>query len=365
MHVIRARNVHQALPEALYQIQRHGVKRDSRNGPVLKFPEPCTIVYEHPCERVVFWPEREANPTFHLLEALWMLAGRNDVQFVASLVPRMATFSDDGQTLNGAYGYRWRHHFRTPEGQVIDQIQTIAQALRLNRNCRRQVLSMWDGGHDLGLQSKDLPCNTHAYFSINDDGLLDMMVCNRSNDLVWGALGANAVHFSVLQEFMASLIGVGVGRYWQTSNNMHLYLEHHEKLMEELSPKAYPSQQYRETCPYESGRVKPSPLVPQGDANAWLREVEMFLDVGVAMGMRDPFVKRVAAPLAEAYALYRSAESPSGLTQALDRVGHCEAEDWRLAAQEWYERRLEKAKAKCADGYEFDPQKALQPGKMS
>ena len=40
------------------------------------------------------------------------------------------------------------------------------------------------------LKSKDVPCNTHAYFAINAEGSLDLTVCNRSNDLVWGCLGA-------------------------------------------------------------------------------------------------------------------------------------------------------------------------------
>ena len=32
---------------------------------------------------------------------------------------------------------------------------------------------------------------------------LCMTVCNRSNDMLWGAYGANVVHMSMLQEFVA------------------------------------------------------------------------------------------------------------------------------------------------------------------
>ena len=67
---------------------------------------------------------------------------------------------------------------------------------------------MWDAKQDLSHrnESKDLPCNTHVYFSIRE-GFLDMTVCNRSNDLIWGCCGANAVHMSFLQEYVATMWG--------------------------------------------------------------------------------------------------------------------------------------------------------------
>jgi hypothetical protein len=111
MKVIEARNAHTMYPEALRQLRLFGKERDSRNGPVTKFDGPCTLLYNRPEERVVFWRERDANPFFHLLESLWMLAGRNDVAYPAGIVKTMVDFSDDGRTYNGAYGYRWRHHF--------------------------------------------------------------------------------------------------------------------------------------------------------------------------------------------------------------------------------------------------------------
>ncbi len=85
MNVISVRNVHEALPEALRFLRQTGVPRDSRNGAVLQAPCPVTTVYRRPDERVLFWPERDANPFFHFMESLWMLAGRNDVAWPADL----------------------------------------------------------------------------------------------------------------------------------------------------------------------------------------------------------------------------------------------------------------------------------------
>ena len=38
MHVIKVRNVQAALPVGLEYLDRYGIKRDSRNGPVIVAP---------------------------------------------------------------------------------------------------------------------------------------------------------------------------------------------------------------------------------------------------------------------------------------------------------------------------------------
>lgn len=219
MKVITAENVHVALPLALQMLEQIGVERESRNGPVLVAPCPVTTVYHKPLERVLFYPERDANPFFHLYESLWMLAGREDVAGVARYVPRMADFSDDGSTFHGAYGYRWRHHF------CCDQLTIIAEALKNNPDDRRCMLQMWCASSDLGAAGKDFPCNTMASFQRGVAGELNMTVFCRSNDIILGAYGANAVHFSMLLEYMALMIGCPVGSYTQVSVNWHAYKE--------------------------------------------------------------------------------------------------------------------------------------------
>src|SRR3546814_11214716 len=100
-----------------------GVTSDSRNGQVKAAPGATLIKFRQPWERVLFNAERDANPIFHLLEAVWMLAGRNDVAFVTKFTSNMASFSDDGSPFNAAYGYRWRHHFG------FDQLETVVDML--------------------------------------------------------------------------------------------------------------------------------------------------------------------------------------------------------------------------------------------
>lgn len=341
MHVVRTRNVHQALPEVMHLLKTFGKPQDSRNGPVLRILEPVSIVYEKPCERVMLWPQRDANPFFHVLESLWMLAGRNDVAFPASIVQNMASFSDDGVHFHGAYGYRWRQWFKVPDGP--DQLTAIAEALRENPNCRRQVLQMWDASYDLGVPTKDAPCNTHAYFSIDDTNCLNMMVCNRSNDAVWGALGANAVHFSVLQEYMAAMIGCGMGKYWQTTNNLHLYLDLHADLMEEMAAKAFPSKQYESSDLYHTGRMLVTPLVRRTVAQ-FDADTRMLLEEGCPpLGTQDWFTRKIASPMLGAIRAYKYGDGNKRerLLRAQEVVAAEMPDnyDWTIAATEWLARR--------------------------
>lgn len=223
MLVIHAGNPLSALHQSLLMLEHSHVRKttSSRNGPVVRFNQPVTTVWTDPINRILWSPVRDCNPFLHLIESAWMLAGRNDVATVSKLAKQMGTYTDDGSTLNGAYGFRWRRHFG------YDQITALIQELRTNRETRRCVLQMWDGAEDLksGISgSSDIPCNTAIYFDPMD-GVLNMTVTNRSNDSIWGAYGANLVHMSILHEYIATLAGFKVGIYYQMSNNLHFYIE--------------------------------------------------------------------------------------------------------------------------------------------
>lgn len=342
MILIKARNVHQALPIALGMLYQEGVHRETRNGPVLMFPEPVTTVYEQPEERVLFWAQRDANPFFHLVESLWMLGGRNDVAYVTDYVKRMADFSDDGKVFHGAYGFRWREHFG------IDQLSVITDALRKNPDDRRQVLSMWDAEADLGRVGKDLPCNLQTTFQVNVDGKLDMMVTNRSNDMVWGAYGANAVHFSMLHEYVARSIGREVGKYWQVSANFHAYLNTYEQVEElaALAPSMHgPGRSLEMRDPYLCGETSPFPIM-NGSQAEWDVELGMFLNDPLRFSFNEPFFEMVAKPMYEAHEAYKRTKGGDRYDNALVCLEKVAASDWQMAAIEWIERRRAKASAK-------------------
>ncbi len=210
----------EALYLSLHALVTRAVFSESRNGPVARFPGLVVSEWVDPTQRISWSPVRDANPFLHYIEAFWMLAGRNDVALVAKLAANMQNYSDDGETLYGAYGFRWRKHFG------FDQISAIIDELKRDPTSRRCVLQMWDGHEELHKAlngGKDVCCN-HAITFDPCDGYLNMSVSNRSNDQVWGAYGANVVHMSILHEYVAAQTGLKLGSYFQNSSNLHLYL---------------------------------------------------------------------------------------------------------------------------------------------
>lgn len=341
MRLISVRNVHRALPEGVRALLTVGRRDITRNGPALVYPMPVCTHYRCPKERVLFWEQRDANPFFHFFEGLWMLAGRNDVAFLAQFVGQIKQYSDDGVKFWGAYGHRWRSAFN------FDQLKAIVVELKKDPRSRRAVLTMWDPPRDLHRTGKDFPCNTHIYFSREEQGVafpdvLNMTVCCRSNDMVWGAYGANAVHFSMLQEYMAGLIGIDVGHMWQMSNNFHAYPDTFEPLsgLEDEAGSPF----HRHPCPYELEDVTPYPMMssPEG----WTDDLLSFMDDQDRPRIyTNPFFTEVVHPLWEAHKAYRDKDSPTRFLDALRAVGGCAASDWRVACYAWLVRRENALKA--------------------
>lgn len=223
--VLRVPSPTEGLIMGIDLLVSHGTKTQSRNGPVLTYNGPVVTEYITPSQRLLTAPQRDANPFFHLFESCWMLMGRNDIGFLTRYAKNMANYSVDGVTQHAAYGHRWFSHF-----DMGDQVTPIVEKLRAAPDTRQCVIQIWDSNVDLvdtEENSKDRPCNTTMVFSPRrqDDGsiYLDMMVTNRSNDIVWGAYGANVVHFSFLHHLVADLSGMEVGVYRQVSDNYHMY----------------------------------------------------------------------------------------------------------------------------------------------
>jgi len=331
---IRVRNVNEGIAEAFWKLRVMGVEEESRNGPVLVFPEPVMTIYEKPCERVLFWPERDANPIFHLMESIWMMAGRRDVKFPELFNSRIGQYSDDGEVFNAAYGHRWREHFG------VDQLSEIIKLLKKDPKTRRAVMQMWDPA-DLTKNTKDMACNTQVFFEIRN-GKLNMTVLNRSNDIWYGCYGANAVHFSFMMEFVAIATDVEVGEYRQFSNNLHLYTELYDAKKHLENPPIDTEYDY-----YKRGVVNSTPMMSRCSRldnskwKDWLNNAELFCD--------NPFLYDVVYPDFFRYTAYpmamvsksRKEKTSSGMNWA-EKIHD---PDWRIATIQWIERR-EKAKVK-------------------
>lgn len=399
MHVIDVRNVCEALPRGVAYLVACGRMEETRNGPALVSPCPVTTIYRQPRERVLLSSVRDANPFFHLAEALWMLCGRDDVGFLNLFVRDFgARFSDDG-VVHGAYGHRWRRALG------FDQLDHVSDLLKRDPSSRQAVIQMWDasprhevmqdscgvgtasvdhiyaGSDDLRGTWKDRPCNTGIFLRVRSEmrlnpthvsvgplgletggtlealSVLDMEVVCRSNDIVLGAYGANAVHFSVLQEYLAARIGVEVGSLWQMSWNYHMYdseLRRLTKRAEEqrgrittVAHNLHRNDYTRDTVP-----LRPVPERLVDHVESFDRECALLLHLhehdmnwdrpdnhGVHASvedMRNRFLAETAWPMLTAHGWHRAGNAAA----AVDWARHVHASDWRLAAVQWLERRV-------------------------
>lgn len=318
VHTISRLNVNENYGDGLWWLKISGEVQDSRNGQVIVSPGPVVNTYHNPRERVLFSEQRDANPFFHFFEAMWMLAGRKDLEYVEYLLPRMREFSDDGETLQGAYGHRWRHQF------YIDQIELVIQELEQDPNSRRAVIQMWSAD-DLGRVSKDLPCNTQLYVNVRQD-YVDMTITCRSNDAIWGAYGANVVHFSFLQEYIACSLRKLVGKLYQFSNNFHVYpgMPRFKELWE--NP--------RSINHYIGDAISPGPLLFQGDYRIFYDELIGWLEKPHD-NTSSSFLSGVAYPMWQSFQAYKERDFPI----ALDLASYIDAPDWNLACVTWLTRR--------------------------
>ncbi|MCA4158017.1 thymidylate synthase [Priestia megaterium] len=194
---------------------------DSRNGPVKDLGPAYFEVTNKDLLRLPILEKRALNPFFALTEFSWMISGSNDLGPLNYFVRDFNEFSDDGSTLNGAYGYRLRNL------HGVDQLEKAIKILKEDKFTRRVVLTMWHVD-DLGSISKDIPCNVSLMFKIRNN-LLDMTVINRSNDLFLG-VPYNVVIFYLLQCYIAKKLGCKVGVQRHFTDSLHLYSKHLQRV---------------------------------------------------------------------------------------------------------------------------------------
>jgi len=199
---------------------------------------------------------------------------------------------------------------------------------------------MWDPLSDLDHVGKAVPCNLTVTFQIQD-GVLNMVVFCRSNDIVWGCYGANAVHFSFLLEYVAVNIGVRIGTYTQVSVNWHAYVDHWHQVCD-IQPCANPY--------LVNESVRHLPIAEPVSFDRELNNLLICEEQGFPSEMssypsgfqfEDEWWNTIYAMLT-AHARWRSAPYPQRTELALKELSRSEVPqdaDWIVAAKQWIERR--------------------------
>lgn len=324
MNTIYASNVPQAYTETIIKLRIWGEEEESRNGPVITSLDPVLLQISNPTERVLFDKTRNCNPFFHVMEWVWMLSGSNDVRWIEQFNKKFRGYADSGTNiLQGAYGHRWIKHFG------VNQIQIVGDLLRKDLSTRRACISMWDPRCDLNNHA-DIPCNTSIMFRVMQ-GKLDMTVINRSNDLIWGMLGANAVHMTYLHELICHIAGIPIGFYRVFTLNLHIYknLENFEQIFYTTLPEDN----------YSRGQiVEPFPLLdPTETYEELVSDCVSLTNLEDVLHPMTDWMRYVAYPM---YLCYMERLEKRGNGKGL--LTEIAATDWRLACQNYISIREQK-----------------------
>lgn len=245
-----ARNVSFATVDGLAAVMERGTEVTVRGQRTRELLHRVTVL-ERPLERFVFVPGRRNDPFAQIAEAIWVMAGRNDIDWLSRYLPRAGEFSDDGSSWRGGYGprlRRWRG--------AVDQFNEVRNVLLTDPTSRRAVMTLFDPEADF-VQSLDVPCNNWLSWIVRD-GRLHLALAVRSNDAVWGFSGANAFEWSVLHEAMAYWTRTTVGRQTWIAASFHVYERHWDRAdamirgFHGLSPYDYGVRTARFAIPFEN-----------------------------------------------------------------------------------------------------------------
>lgn len=154
-------------------------------------------------------------------EFIWYIAGSNELDHIKHYIPIYTKFSNDGRTLNGAYGPRIFHPERCAGiSHPTDQWQRIINLLRERSDTRNAVIQIFSNS-DATNNNKDVPCTCTLQFALRG-AKLHLHVHMRSNDVVLG-LPHDVFAFTMLQEVAARELGKELGRYTHSVASLHLY----------------------------------------------------------------------------------------------------------------------------------------------
>lgn len=264
---------------ALASLLRNSPHHQSRAG-LTKEKRHVHFQIEKPLAREILLPSRKANIAAQIAETAWVLAGRSDIEWLSHYLPRAKDFSDDGKTWRAGYGPRLRawnilgtdDEHGAEDG--VDQLACVINTIRHDPNTRRAVISLWDPAVDWQ-PGKDIACNNWLSFS-KRDGVLDLDVAIRSNDLIWGWSGINQFEWSVLLEIVAAATDSKVGSIYYNVTSFHAY-ERHFKRLDLLAAERYEHRPESPRFEFQSGM---DPIEELGDALDAFFAVEEMIRTG-------------------------------------------------------------------------------------
>lgn len=169
------------------------------------------------------------------VELLWFLRGDSNVKWMQGQgVTIWNEWADANGELGPVYGVQWRS-WPTPDGEHIDQIAELVEALKKNPDSRRHIVSAWNVAelNDMALP----PCHMLFQFYVAD-GKLSCQLYQRSADMFLG-VPFNIASYALLTHMIAQQVGLEVGEFIWTGGDVHIYENHMDQVLKQLGREPY------------------------------------------------------------------------------------------------------------------------------
>ncbi|MCC3381133.1 thymidylate synthase [Paenibacillus farraposensis] len=174
-------------------------------------------------------------------ELLWFLRGETNISYLKENgVTIWDEWADEQGNLGPVYGSQWRS-WETADGQHIDQIANVIEAIKNNPDSRRHIVSAWNVAH---IESMKLPpCHFVFQFYVAG-GKLSCMLTMRSVDTFLG-LPFNIASYALLTHMVAQQCNLEPGEFIWSGGDVHIYSNHMQQVHTQLEREPYPLPQLK------------------------------------------------------------------------------------------------------------------------
>ncbi|MBL0153359.1 MAG: thymidylate synthase [Chitinophagaceae bacterium] len=174
-------------------------------------------------------------------ELLWFLKGETNIAYLKEHgVKIWDEWANENGDLGPVYGKQWRN-WEGKDGKVTDQMSDLINQIKTSPDSRRLIISAWNVGElkEMAL----MPCHTLFQFYVAD-GKLSCQLYQRSADVFLG-VPFNIASYALLTLMVAQVCGLQPGDFVHTFGDVHIYSNHREQVMLQLSREPYPLPQMK------------------------------------------------------------------------------------------------------------------------
>lgn len=176
-----------------------------------------------------------------IYELLWFLRGDTNVRYLQENgVTIWDEWADADGDLGPVYGRQWRA-WPGKDGETIDQISKLLDAIRRNPDSRRLMVVAYNPTFvdEMALP----PCHSLFQFYVAE-GRLSCQLYQRSADSFLG-VPFNIASYALLTHMVAQQCDLEVGDFIWTGGDTHIYTNHLEQVRTQLARTPYPLPQLR------------------------------------------------------------------------------------------------------------------------